>query len=48
MTQGEVKTFVKKAKSVQKEVGTSKKAARRLLVGTGMYTPNGTLKKAFR
>lgn len=48
MTRQEVKVFVKKAKDVQKEVGTSKKAARKLLIGTGMYTPSGTLKKAFR
>jgi hypothetical protein len=48
MTKQEVKTFAKNAKSVKKEVLTSKSAARRLLVGTGMYTPGGKLKKAFK
>ena len=48
MTQQEVKKFEKKAKSVLKAVKSSKYEARRLLVGTGMYTPKGNLKKAFK
>lgn len=48
MTNQEVKKFEKKAKSVLKAVKSSKSEARKLLVGTGMYTPKGNLKKAFK
>lgn len=48
MTKQEVKKFEKKAKSVLNAVSSSKSEARKLLVGTGMYTSKGNLKKAFK
>ena len=48
MTTKEIKEQSKAMKKYAKKATSSKKAAKKFLVGTGVYTEKGNLKKRFK